>query len=174
MRRIANARPASAASRPLQLDQIDRQILAILRENGRITYTALAELVGLTTRPCLERVRRLESRGILRGYGARIDPGMAGHAVIALAGIALREPSAATRQKVERSLVANPAVVELTIVNGDFDYLARVVAPSLEAYELLTHDYLADPAFGIGRIHTTFVLKTIKEFQGYPLTSDEI
>jgi Lrp/AsnC family leucine-responsive transcriptional regulator len=119
-------------------------------------------------------VRRLEARGILRGYGARIDPGMAGHAVIALAGIALREPSAATRQKLERSLVTNPAVVELTIVNGDFDYLARVVAPSLEAYELLTHDYLADPAFGIGRIHTTFVLKTVKEFQGYPLTDSRI
>lgn len=174
MRPTTRPRPLAQASRSIRLDQVDRQILAILRENGRMTYTALAELVGLTTRPCLERVRRLEARGILRGYGARIDPAMAGHAVIALAGIALREPSAATRQKLERSLVTNPAVVELTIVNGDFDYLARVVAPSLEAYELLTHDYLADPAFGIGRIHTTFVLKTIKEFQGYPLTDDMI
>ena len=151
------------------LDRIDLAILEALRRNGRITYQALSERVGLSPRPCLERVKRLEQKGVIRGYTALVEPAALGHDIIALAGISMRDPSAASRQRLERAFAAHPAVVELQVVNGEYDYIARIVAPTLAAYESLTDAFLADPGFGIGRIHTTFVLKTLKDFEGYPV-----
>jgi Lrp/AsnC family transcriptional regulator, leucine-responsive regulatory protein len=167
--------PARLPSRSARtaLDRIDLLILDALRRNGRITYQALSERVGLSARPCLERVRRLEQKGVIRGYAALMDPSSLGHDIIAHAGISMRDPSTGTRQRLERALTANPAVVELQVVNGEYDYTARIVAPTLAAYEALTEAFLADPGFGIGRIHTTFVLKTLKEFEGYPVADNE-
>ena len=156
------------------LDRIDVAILEALRESGRITYQALSERVGLSPRPCLERVKRLEQRGVIRGYAALVEPSALGHDIIALAGIAMRDPSMAARQRLERAFCAHPAIVELQVVNGEYDYIARIVAPTLAAYESMTEDFLADPSFGIGRIHTTFVLKTLKSFDGYPVTDSRI
>jgi Lrp/AsnC family leucine-responsive transcriptional regulator len=166
--------PAKLPSRSAKpaLDRIDLMILEELRQNARITYQALSERVGLSARPCLERVRRLEQKSVIRGYTALVDPSALGHDIIALAGISMRDPSTGTRQRLERALTANPAVVELQVVNGEYDYTARIVAPTLAAYEALTEAFLADPGFGIGRIHTTFVLKTLKEFEGYPVTDN--
>ena len=151
------------------LDRIDLAILEALRRNGRITYQALSERVGLSPRPCLERVKRLEQKGIIRGFTALVEPAALGHDIIALAGISMRDPSGASRQRLERAFAAHPSVVELQVVNGEYDYIARIVAPTLAAYESLTEAFLADPGFGIGRIHTTFVLKTLKDFEGYPV-----
>jgi Lrp/AsnC family leucine-responsive transcriptional regulator len=173
--RRPSAPPAPVARRPRRTASLDRIDLAILQElqaNGRITYQALSDRVGLSPRPCLERVRRLEERGIVRGYAALVDPGALGHHVIAIAEIAMRDPSGATRQKLERALAADPAVVELYVVNGAYDYVARVVAPTLAAYEEWT-DALTDPAFGIARVHSTFVLKTLQPFSGYPTGDSE-
>ncbi|MBM6595639.1 Lrp/AsnC family transcriptional regulator [Microvirga pudoricolor] len=159
--------------RGLRLDRIDLSILRTMQENARITYQALSERIGLSARPSLERVRRLEQKGVIRGYSVLLDPASVGHDIIALAEIAMRDPSASTRQRLERALIAHPSVVELQVVNGAHDYAARVVAPSLANYEALTEAFLADPAFGISRIHTTFVLKTLKPFAGYPVPDDE-
>jgi len=158
-----------APPRTLDLDRIDRAILRALAENGRLTYQALSERVGLTARPCLERVRRLEARGVIRGYAARLDPAALGHHVRALAEIALRDTSAPTRQRLERALCAHPSVVELQVVSGAYDYAARIVSPSLADYEALSDAFLTDPGFGVARIHTTFVLRTLKPFDAYPV-----
>ncbi len=156
------------------LDHIDRAILEALRHDGRITYQALSQRVGLSPRPCLERVRRLEASGVVCGYTALIDPAAVGHNIIALAEIAMRDPSAATRQRLERALKANPFVVELEVVSGEYDYVARLVAPSLAEYEALTDAFLTDSAFGVARINTTFVLRTLKEFRGYPVDDSHL
>jgi Lrp/AsnC family leucine-responsive transcriptional regulator len=152
------------------LDRIDIAILEALQDNGRITYQALSEKVGLSPRPCLERVRRLEQRGVIRGYTALVEPAAVGHDIIALAEIAMRDTSAGARQRLERSLTVHPAVVELQVVTGEYDYIARIVAPTLAAYEALTDAFLTDPVFGIARIHTTFVLKTLRTFDGFPVS----
>jgi Lrp/AsnC family transcriptional regulator, leucine-responsive regulatory protein len=173
---MAASRPSTKPTAALRkargardLDRIDRAILEILRFDGRITYQALSERVGLSPRPCLERVRRLEASGVICGYTALIDPVAVGHNVVALAEIAMRDPSAAARQRLERALRANAFVVELEVVSGEYDYVARMVAPSLMDYETLTDAFLTDPAFGVARINTTFVLRTLKEFRGYPV-----
>ncbi len=164
-----DAKPARPPSLKPALDRIDRAILRALRGRGRITYQALAERVGLTPRPCLERVRRLEARGVIRGYTALVDPISLGHHVSAIAEIAMRDPSAAARQRLERALVAHPAVVEVQVVSGEYDYAARIVSGSLAEYEALTDAFLTDPAFGVARVHSTFILRTLKSFDGFPV-----
>jgi len=159
-------------TRKAALDRIDLSILKAMSENGRVTYQALSERVGLSPRPCLERVRRLEQKGIIRGYCALVDPALLGHDIVALTGIGIRDPSTAARQRLERALCTHPAVVELQLVNGEYDYIARIVAPTIVAYEALTEEFLADAGLGIARIHTTFVLKTLKAFEGYPIPQD--
>jgi DNA-binding Lrp family transcriptional regulator len=153
----------------VRLDAIDRAIVAILREEGRITNQALSERVGLSARPCLERVRKLEASGLIQGYGARLSPELAGHAVVAFAQISLRDHSVGRRERVERVLKACPDVVEVQVVSGEADYLARIVAGSLAEYEELTGTWLADAQLGVARIATTFALKALKDFEGYPL-----
>jgi DNA-binding Lrp family transcriptional regulator len=166
---MTESRSKEIRKRKPGLDRIDRAILETLRRDGRITYQALSERVGLSPRPCLERVRRLEQRGVIRGFTVLVDPSALGHDIIALAEIAIRDPRAGSRQRLERALCGNPSVVELQVVAGDFDYVARIVAPTLASYESLTEAFLADPTFGIARIHTTFVLKTLKTFCGFPV-----
>src|SRR4051812_8008022 len=71
---IKTARPAATrARRAPVLDRIDVAILTALQENGRMTYQALSERVGLSPRPCLERVRRLEHKGVIRGFSVLLD-----------------------------------------------------------------------------------------------------
>jgi DNA-binding Lrp family transcriptional regulator len=166
------ANPASG-KRAEKLDRIDLAILKTLRTDGRITYQALSEKVGLSARPCLERVRRLEQRGIIRGYAAILDAAALGHEVCAMTEFAMRDSSTATRQRLERLLTTHPAVVEVQVVNGEYDYVARIVAPSLLAYEEMTNEFLGDPQLGIARIHSTFVLRTLREFSGYPVQDDK-
>ncbi|MDR6873116.1 Lrp/AsnC family leucine-responsive transcriptional regulator [Bosea sp. BE125] len=153
----------------LTLDAIDRRIIAVLRGEGRITNQALSERVGLSARPCLERVRKLEASGLIRGYGARLAPELAGHAIVAFAQISLRDHSVGRRERVEKVLKSCPDVVEVQVVSGEADYLARIVAGSLADYEELTGAWLADAQLGVARIATTFALKALKEFEGYPL-----
>jgi len=157
----------------VQLDAIDRAIVAILRSDGRITNQALSEQVGLSARPCLERVRKLEASGLIQGYGARLAPELAGHAIVAFAQISLRDHSVGRRERVEKILKASPDVVEVQVVSGDADYLARIVAGSLAEYEELTGAWLADAQLGVARIATTFALKALKEFDGYPLGDEK-
>src|SRR3954467_15181350 len=121
---IKTARPTPPrARRAPVLDRIDIAILTALQDNGRITYQALSERVGLSPRPCLERVRRLEQKGVIRGFTVLLDPEALGHHIMTLAEIALRDPSAPIRQRLERALCAHPSVVELQVVNGEYDYV---------------------------------------------------
>jgi Lrp/AsnC family leucine-responsive transcriptional regulator len=159
--------------KPVQLDAIDRAIVAILRSDGRITNQALSEKVGLSARPCLERVRKLEASGLIQGYGARLAPELAGHAIVAFAQISLRDHSVGRRERVEKVLKACPDVVEVQVVSGEADYLARIVAASLADYEELTGAWLTDAQLGVARIATTFALKALKEFDGYPLGDEK-
>lgn len=158
--------------KPIQLDAIDRKIVAILRTDGRITNQALSEQVGLSARPCLERLRKLEASGLIQGYSARLSPELAGHAIIAFAQISLRDHSVGRRERVEKVLKACPDVVEVQVVSGEADYLARIVASSLAEYEELTGAWLADAQLGMAKIATTFALKALKEFEGYPLAEE--
>ncbi len=72
------------------IDELDRQILAILQDEGRITIVELASRVGLTAPPCLRRMRALEEAGVIRGYHAELDAGHLGYGIMVFALVSLR------------------------------------------------------------------------------------
>jgi len=154
------------AKRARGLDAIDVRILAALQRDGRSTIQKLAGRVGLTPRPCLERVRRLQAAGIILGYQAVIDLDKLSRPVTVISEIALE--SQARRDQVERRLRLVEEVAECWEVSGAFDYIARLVCADLSRYESLTADLIGDPVLGVARIVSHIVLRPVRRFAGYP------
>jgi DNA-binding Lrp family transcriptional regulator len=148
------------------LDAIDIRILAALQRDGRMTIQKLAGSVGLTARPCLERVRRLRAAGIIAGYQAVIDLDRLSRPVTVISEIVLE--SQARRDQVERRLKLVEEFVECWEVSGAFDYIARVVCTDLTNYEEITAALIGDPVLGVARIVSHIVLRPVRRFAGYP------
>jgi DNA-binding Lrp family transcriptional regulator len=157
-----------AARRPPALDRIDIKILAALQQDGRSTVQKLAGLVGLTPRPCLERVRRLEASGIIAGYRAVIAIERLSKPVTIFAEIALEKLG--RQDRLEKRLRAIEEMVECWEVSGDLDYLARFVCSDVARYEALTTGLIDDPELGVRRITSHIALRPICTFAGFPVS----
>ena len=155
-----------ATKRPPALDRIDIKILAALQRDGRSTIQKLAQRVGLSPRACLERVRRLESSGVISGYQAVVELGGLSRPVNIFAEIMLEKQANSTR--FEKRLAAMENVVECWEVSGTVDYIARFVCADLAAYEELTSELIDDPNLGVARIVSHVALRPIRRFAGYP------
>jgi DNA-binding Lrp family transcriptional regulator len=153
--------------RPPALDQIDLKILAALQRNGRMTMQKLGETVGLSARPCLERVRRLEAARIIAGYQAVLDLERLSQPVCVFAEIAV-EKQGRRKDQFEHLLARIEELVECWEVSGAFDYLARFVCADLARYEALTSALLDDPDTGVARIVSHIALRPVRRFTGYP------
>jgi DNA-binding Lrp family transcriptional regulator len=152
-----------------RLDPLDLKILTELQRQGRITNQRLSELVGLSARPCLERVRRLEAAGYIARYMAILDIEAMPDLVAAFAEITLKSQATPALAAFERRLAQCPEVAECYLVSGRFDYLAQIVCPSLERYNELTTQWIDDPELAVGRIVSNFIIKPIRQFSGYKL-----
>ena len=155
-----------AVRRPPALDRIDIKILAALQRDGRSTVQKLAGLVGLTPRPCLERVRRLEAAGIIAGYRAVIAIERLSKPVTIFAEIALEKLG--RQDRLEKRLRAIDELVECWEVSGDLDYLARFVCSDVARYEVLTTGLIDDPELGVRRITSHIALRPVRTFTGFP------
>ncbi|MCI0144196.1 Lrp/AsnC family transcriptional regulator [Arthrobacter sp. NPDC080031] len=150
------------------IDGIDRTILRHLKEDGRMTATALAAKVGLTVAPCHRRLRDLEASGVIRGYRADIDPGAIGLGFEAIVFVTLRQADRATMSEFEDRVAAIPNIVEAQRLFGSPDYLLRVIAADLPAYQRFYDDQLsALPA--VERLNSTLVMKNLKSNAGPPV-----
>jgi DNA-binding Lrp family transcriptional regulator len=156
------------ARRPPALDRIDVKILSTLQRNGRITIQKLADTVGLTARPCLERVRRLEQAGIIAGYQAVLELERVSRPVTVFAEIAMEKQG--RQERFERRLAAIEEVVECWEVSGNIDYLARFVCADIARYEELTSNLIEEPELGIARIVSHITLRPVRRFAGYPVS----
>jgi DNA-binding Lrp family transcriptional regulator len=159
---------SSSRKRSPALDQIDVKILAALQRDGRCTIQKLAGAVGLTPRPCLERVRRLEASGIIRGYRAELALEKISRPVTVFAEIVLEQQS--RRELIERRLAGVDEIVECWEVSGTIDYLARVVCADVARYEELTAALIAERELGIARIVSHIALRPVRRFEGFPLS----
>jgi DNA-binding Lrp family transcriptional regulator len=155
-----------ARRRPPALDRIDIKILAALQRNGRMTIEKLAGLAGLTARPCLERVRRLEAAGIIAGYQAVLALEKLSKPVTIFAEIIMDKQGRSDR--LEKRLAGIEEIVECWEVSGDLDYLARFVCTDLARYETLTTDLIDDGDVGVARIVSHITLRPVRRFAGYP------
>ena len=117
-----------------ELDAIDRRILALLQQNGRLTMTELGEQVGLSTSPCSQRVKRLEAQGVITGYHARVNPAALGRSLLVFVEITLAQKSEQIFKKVRDELQNMPEVLECHLISGSFDYLVKARLSAMREY----------------------------------------
>lgn len=153
----------------IQLDQIDRRLLAALQENGRLTVAELAERVGLTASPCSRRLRILEDAGIINRYTALLDQKKIGLPVSVFVSIKLDRQQEDALQRFEDAIRRCPEVLECYLMTGPRDYLLRVVARDLADYERFVKETLTR-IDGIANIESSFALGQVKHSSALPLS----
>ncbi|WP_120520272.1 Lrp/AsnC family transcriptional regulator [Arthrobacter celericrescens] len=150
------------------IDGIDRTILRHLKEDGRMTATALAAKVGLTVAPCHRRLRDLESSGVIRGYRADIDPAAIGLGFEAIVFVTMAKVERTTVADFEERVAALPNIIEAQRLFGSPDYMLRVIAVDLPAYQRFYDEQLSSlPA--VERLTSTLVMKNLKGNAGPPV-----
>lgn len=151
----------------MKLDAIDLRILDAVQKDGRITKLALAEKVGLSPTPCWLRLRKLEKAGIIAGYHARVVPRKVAPLTNVLMEVTLANHRQADFARFERAVEAIPEIVACWSVGGGVDYILKIMAPDIDAYQRLV-DGMLDRELGIDRYFTYIVTKTIKEVTAIP------
>lgn len=153
----------------MELDRADLKLLELLQQDGRASMQALSEVIHLSARATLNRVRKLEAQGLIEGYRALINRGALGEQICVFAEIALKDQRQSVVQRFEKRMATAPEVAACYIISGRYDYLVRLACPDLNHYHRLISAWLDDPALGIEKIVTNIELATIKEFAGFPL-----
>jgi Lrp/AsnC family leucine-responsive transcriptional regulator len=143
------------------LDKLDMAILSILQRDGRILMKDLAEQVGLSLTPCIERVKRMERDGVIMGYHAHVNPQALGLQILVFVEITLHQKSEAAFDRFRRAIAAIPEVMECHLVSGDFDYLIKARIPEMSEYRRLLGEILhvADA----GQSKSYVVMEELKE-----------
>lgn len=152
----------------VKLDETDLKILAALQREGRMTKVKLAEAVNLSPTPCWERLRRLEQAGVISGYHARVNLGKLTRAILVLVEVTLKRHRQEDFDRFEAAVRATPEIVECHATGGGIDYILKVIAPDVDAYQRLIDRLLVEDV-GIDRYFTYIVTKPIKESAGVPL-----
>lgn len=152
----------------MQLDRIDRKILSVLQREARITNQALAARVDLSPSSCLNRVKKLESAGVIGPYLAVLDLPRLCRSVTVIATVSLKDPSSESFRMFEAALKEIPEVVECDTVSGVFDFFLRIVAPDMVRYNQIV-DRLFDLIPGKVNMSSHVVLEQGKPFRGFPL-----
>lgn len=150
------------------LTSIDRKILRAVQHNGRISYTELGKTVGLTTTPCIERVRKLEREGYISGYGAQLNADQLDSGLIVFVQISLDRSSKQNFERFKRSVVELEQVQECYLVTGSFDYLIKARVKDMKAYR----DFLEDTLLSVPGVQDSTsiaVMEAVKETLSIPV-----
>ena len=151
-----------------KLDRIDFKILSYLQERGRVTNVGLAGAVGLSTSPCLSRVKRLEKIGYIKSYGARIEFGMLGDYLMVFTEVTLTGHRSANFERFLERAQAVREIVECHHVTGGYDYILKVVARGVGHYHDIMESLL-ESGVGIGKYSSYIVLGSPIIRDGYPI-----
>jgi DNA-binding Lrp family transcriptional regulator len=152
----------------LLLDTIDRTILSELQGDGRITNVELARRAGLTAPPCLRRVRTLEESGVIRGYHARLNPGALGYGITVFALVSLRSQAEDDLRDFETHVATLPEVRECHMLNGEIDFILKIVAHDLQSFQsFLTSKLTTAPH--VASVKTSLTIRTSKDDPGVPV-----
>ena len=152
-----------------KLDAIDVAILDALQRDGRLPNVTLARRVGLSATPCAERVRALESSGVIAGYHADLDPDRLDLGLTVFIEIAIDRTSEDAFNAFRRAVLEIPQVCECHMVAGGFDYLLKVRVHDMAAYRRFLGDVLSQVP-GIRETRSYAVMERVKEAREIDLT----
>ena len=151
----------------VRLDRLDIKILAALQTDGRMTNLKLAEIVGLSATPCLQRVRRLEASGYIKAYEAVLDVARLAPHLLVITRVTLSSQRYEDTQRFERWVNNTPEILECFGVGSDYDYLVQSIARDIAHYQELVDELLSD-AVGARQVATFITLKTVKRTRALP------
>jgi Lrp/AsnC family leucine-responsive transcriptional regulator len=151
-------REASAA----QMDEFDRKILAILRKDGRITFTDLAEQVGLSKTPCQQRVKRLVQSGVITGFRAIVDPAKVGLDHVAFAEVKLSDTRETALKEFNTAVRGIAEVEECHMIASSFDYLLKVRTADIRRYRIVLGEKISSLPH-VASTSTFVAMETISE-----------
>jgi len=153
----------------MNLDRIDRRILAELQQNARISNLELADKVGLSASPCLRRVRQLEEAGLIKGYAALLNASQLGLKLMALVQISMDRHTPDRFEQFEAAVKGYPQVLECILITGQSaDYQLKVLVKDMEEYQ----DFLLNRITripGVTDVHSSFVLRQVISTTALPL-----
>ncbi|MCW5222580.1 Lrp/AsnC ligand binding domain-containing protein [Verminephrobacter aporrectodeae] len=143
------------------LDRIDRKILSILQQDGRIANLKLAEAVALSPTAVLARVQRLTREGFIRGYEARLDPLKLGAGMLVFVEVLLDRTTPNVFEQFKAAVQAHPEIMECHMVAGGFDYLLKTRSADMNAYRLFAGNVLWQLP-GVRETRTYAVMEEVK------------
>jgi DNA-binding Lrp family transcriptional regulator len=153
---------------PVKLDRIDLNILAQLQRQGRMSNVDLADAVGLSPSPCLQRTKRLESAGYILGYGALLNLARLGEVVMVFTEVTLNDHRRTDFARFESAVATIDEIVECHLVSGGYDYLLKFVTRGVAHYQSVVEAML-DRGLGIEKYFSYIVIKSPVVKQGLPL-----
>jgi DNA-binding Lrp family transcriptional regulator len=154
--------------RPHALDDIDRAILGHLQADGRMTNVDLAARVGLTAPPSLRRVRALEEVGVIKGYHADLAAEALGWQISVFAMVSLKSQAEADLRAFEEHVATLPQVRECHMLNGEIDFLLKLVARDLPSFQAFLTEQLTS-APNVASVKTSLTIRTSKSLIGVPV-----
>lgn len=144
-----------------QLDETDLKILNLLKENAKLGTKEIGSKVGLTVTPTFERIRRMEKKGIISGYSARIDPKALGKQLMVFCQVSLKTHSTDLLEVFEIHVRELNEVSSVFHVAGNYDYLLQVEISGMQQYQDFLKNKLASIP-NIANVQSTFVLSSLK------------
>ena len=141
------------------MDHIDIKILRYLTKDARMNASQISQKVNLSISAVIERMKKMEASGLIKGYTAVIDEKLAGFNVQAMISIRLEHPK--YNQEFNRQMCSHERVMECFYITGDFDYIARIGVSSTDELTKVLHDIKQIP--GVSLTRTYVVLDNIKQ-----------
>jgi Lrp/AsnC family leucine-responsive transcriptional regulator len=156
----------------IKFDAIDKQIISILQQEGRIANNELAKRIGLTTTPTLERVRRLEKENVIEGYSAKVNSESVGRGFTAFVKVTLSVHQLNLLEEFTSAVKEIPEILACYHTTGDGDFLLQVVAKDTKDFEQLMRNKLTTLP-DVERLYTSIVLNTIKDQSPIPVYNED-
>lgn len=150
------------------LDKFDKAILSVMQREGRVTNQRLAGKVNLSAAPCWRRVDKLETQGVIDRYVALVDRASVGLSVMVYIHISLNDHHSETVDVFHRFVEQSDSILECYSVSGEYDYLIRVVAADVNAFESFLMEKLLKLE-AVRSANTSFVLKQQKYTTALPI-----
>ncbi len=144
------------------LDKTDLIILNLLQQNARVTVKEIAEKVHLSTTPVHERIKRLETTGVIKQYAALVDHSKVKKGLMVICYVSLKEHSKTAGTKFIKMIHALPEIIECYNISGEFDFMLKVVAENMDTYYDFHVNKLSQSE-NIGNVQSVFVMGVIKQ-----------
>ena len=144
------------------LDTIDKKILAFLQQNAKMNVKEIALKIGLTQTPTYERIKRLEKTKIIKNYTAQINREKIGLDLVGFCQVSLQVHSKNLISQFENAITKMPEIIGCYHIAGNFDYLLKIVTPSIKSYQLFLRNKLS-VLESVDNVQSNFVMSEVKE-----------